>query len=380
MTQHNASKTKFTGPWDLNDLLRTPEFTMKAREDGLRDVYYENEPCGGKPTRVFAYYGAPDSETKVPAMVLAHGGGGKAFPEWVRMWVERGYAALAMDFSGRGPDGERLPDAGPDQTQEDKFSAIGKGVREAWSYHAVAAVIRGASVLASRPEVDADRIGITGISWGGYLTCIVAGLDDRLKVAIPVYGCGFIHENSAWLDVFAQLPEQDRQAWIENFEPSHYLPQAYMPMLWLNGTNDSAYPLDSYQKSYRLPAGPRALAVTVRMPHGHTSGWAPVSIGLFADRHLRNGAPLPDIGAMALDGDTCRAPFESVTRIESVGLHYTTDAGKWIDREWHSLEASVDGGGVTAALPSGRPLVCFLTITDERGATVSTEHVELVNW
>jgi len=29
---------------------------------------------------------------------------------------------------------------------------------------------------------------VTGISWGGYLTCIVAGIDDRLKAAVPVYG------------------------------------------------------------------------------------------------------------------------------------------------------------------------------------------------
>ena len=46
--------------------------------------------------------------------------------------------------------------------------------------------------------MDRRRIGITGISWGGYLTCIVAGLDDRLKVAVPVYGCGFLGDDSVW--------------------------------------------------------------------------------------------------------------------------------------------------------------------------------------
>jgi hypothetical protein len=270
-----------------------------------------------------------------------------------------------------------MPDSGPDQTQEDKFGAIGRGVREAWSYHAVAAVIRGASFLVSRPEVDADRVGITGISWGGYLTCIAAGLDKRFKVAIPVYGCGFIHQNSSWLEVFAALEERERHTWIKNFDPSRYLPQARMPMFWLNGTNDTAYPLDSYQKSYRLPSGPRAVAVTVRMPHGHTSGWAPVSIGLFADQHLRSGTPLPSIGVMTIDGETCHAPFESDTRIQSGDLHYTTDMGKWVNREWRSVGASTDQGGLTAALPEERPLVCFLTLTDDRGAVVSTEHIEL---
>ena len=55
----------------------------------------------------------------------------------------------------------------------------------------MADVIRGVSLLASLPDVDSKRLGITGISWGGYLTCIVASLDDRLRVAVPVYGCGF---------------------------------------------------------------------------------------------------------------------------------------------------------------------------------------------
>ncbi len=38
-----------------------------------------------------------------------------------------------------------------------------------------------------RRQSDRDH----GDQLGGYLTCIVAGLDHRLKVAVPVYGCGF---------------------------------------------------------------------------------------------------------------------------------------------------------------------------------------------
>ena len=73
------------------------------------------------------------------------------------------------------------------------------GIRNVWSYHAVANVIRAVSLIRSFKAVDPSRVGITGISWGGYLTCIVAGLDERLAVAVPVYGCGFLHENSCRL-------------------------------------------------------------------------------------------------------------------------------------------------------------------------------------
>jgi dienelactone hydrolase len=367
-----------SGPWDLAALRQVPQVTWVQREGMVRSLYYANEPYHGKPTRVFAYYAVPERrQGKVPAMVLVHGGGGKAFPDWAELWAKRGYAAIAMDLSGNGPDGKRLPDGGPAEDHHFIFEVMSEGLRETWPYQAVAAVIRGCSALAAQPEVDAERIGITGISWGGYLTCIVAGLDDRLKVAIPVYGCGFLLDNSAWLPNFQKMPAAERAQWAEKFEPSRYLAHARMPMLWLNGTNDFAYPLDSYQRSYRLPRGPRTLCVTVRMPHGHGVGWAPVEIGLFADWHLRGGVAFPEIGPMRVGDGGVEATFKAPAAIKSGGLHFTTDTVTWNQRNWQSAPAEIAGDRVKAKLPAGRPLAFFLTITDSRGVTVSAEHSEL---
>ena len=152
--------------------------------------------------------------------MLVHGGGGKAFSAWAEHWANQGYVALAMDLSGNGPNG-RLSDGGPDQSDQSKFRDFTlETATEMWTYHAVSAVLRGHSLLRSLPEVDQDRVGITGISWGGYLTCIVAGIDPRFKVAVPVYGCGFLGENSVWKDKsLAQMNPEARELWLKLFDP-----------------------------------------------------------------------------------------------------------------------------------------------------------------
>jgi len=45
--------------------------------------------------------------------------------------------------------------------------------------------IRAIDYLVSRPEVDTQRIGVTGFSGGGTVTAYLAAMDPRVKVAIP---------------------------------------------------------------------------------------------------------------------------------------------------------------------------------------------------
>lgn len=381
---HAQPAAERAGPWDVEHLQKAPEARWGAAATepsgvAVQEVYYQGEPYQGRATQVFAYFALPQQrEAPVPGVVLVHGGGGTAFREWALLWAERGYAALAMDLAGHGPGRMRLEDGGPNQTDKEKFAAIAKApLTDMWTYHAVAAVLRGHSLLASRPEVDAERIGVTGISWGGYLTCIVAGIDGRLKAAAPVYGCGFLHENSAWLDQLASLSPEDRQTWIENFDPSRYLPGVKRPMLFVNGTNDFAYPLDSYKKSYQAAPAPVTLSITVNMPHSHPAGWAPKEIGLFFDSVFKGGVPLPKLDAMQVEEKVGRAAFASPRPVAKTQLHYTAETGPWKARKWTSTAARVEENTVFAEMPAERPLTCFLTLTDERGATVSTPHVVL---
>ncbi|MEO6810099.1 MAG: alpha/beta fold hydrolase, partial [Isosphaeraceae bacterium] len=337
---------RYTGPWNVRALKQTPKATWGKATALVREVIYEGGPFDGNPTRVFAYYARPKTgDGPFPAMLLVHGGGGKAFKEWATLWADRGYVALAMDLSGRGPDGNRLTDGGPEQDDVHKFRDFKENeVGRMWTYHAVAAVLRGYSLLADRKEVDRDRIGVTGISWGGYLTCIIAGIDDRVKVAVPVYGCGFLGDNSAWLGQFGKMTPEQRTLWLSLFDPSVYLKGVTCPILFVNGTNDFAYPLDSYQKSYHLVPEPlRTLRVTVAMPHGHPQGWAPIEIGLFVDSVLKQGAPLLKAGPLIVANGRATAEVKGSKPIQTAQGHVTTDDGPWQTRHWRDLKATVDG-------------------------------------
>ena len=377
-----AASLPETTPWDLKALSAPPDFKWLDKEGEIRSLLYQGEPFGGKQTSVFAYYATPDTlagkdaaSKPFPAVVLVHGGGGTAFDEWVRLWAKRGYAAIAMDLAGCGAERKRLPDGGPDQGDDTKFGQIDSPVTEQWTYHAVANVIRAHSLIRSFDEVDKNRTAVTGISWGGYLTCIVAGLDDRFKAAVPVYGCGFLHENSVWLPQFEQMTADQRQKWVQLWDPSSYVGSAAMPVFFINGTNDFAYWLESYAKTYGLVNSERNTCITVRMPHGHEAGWAPKEIGLFVDQYLVNGSPLPEMGTPEMAGGEVRARVRTRTALKSAALHYTTDTTPNSERNWQTVPATIDGKTIRVQAPPPNAGIWFLTAQDKRRAIVSTELV-----
>lgn len=376
-------------PWNLAELSEPPTFTWLDRDAPVRSLLYPGEPYKGQPTQVFAYYatpgtlsGKPEEDQNLPAVVLIHGGGGTAFREWAELWAQRGYAAIAMDLAGYRPIADknphqrenrtRLDHPGPDQGDVEKFGGIDNPAEDQWPYHAVANVIRGHSLLCSFPEIDAKRTAVTGISWGGYLTCIVAGVDSRFKAAVPVYGCGYLHENSVWLDRLAKMEPKQRQRWVELWDPSRYLPAVSMPILFVNGTNDFAYPLDSYMKSFDAVPGEKQIRVTVNMPHGHPPGWQPLEIGRFVDHHLSGKPGLPVLTEPKVDQAAVQVSWEGPVALSRASLHFTTDDTPINKRTWTSQPAKIEGSKIQVNDFPAKATAWFLTATDEQDATIST--------
>ena len=378
---HKADTLPASAPWNLEALGKVPEHEWSAGKE-VRSLFYRSEPYQGKPTRVFAYYatpgtlaGDPAKDKDLPGIVLVHGGGGKAFPNWASLWASRGYAAIAMDLAGSGPDGKRLADGGPDQGDETKFRTDAPATDQ-WTYHAVSAVIRAHSLLLSFPEVDERRTAVTGISWGGYLTCIVAGLDDRFKAAVPVYGCGFLHENSCWLNRFRPMSDEARATWIRRWDPSMYVGSASMPMLFVNGGKDFAYPPDSHAKTYALVKSAKNLHFVPDLNHGHIFD-RPPTIEVFIRQCLEGGVPLARIADPQVEGKTITARVETHTKLVKADLHYTLDAlpGTPQSRRWTSVPATVAEGTIRSGLPPENATIWFLTVEDERQTTVSSRLV-----
>lgn len=375
-----------TGPmWDLERFAQAPPTWLAegfdSGDERITPLFFAGPAFAGRPTRIFAWLGLPSvpAGQQVPGMVLVHGGGGTAFANWVKLWVDRGYAAIAMDTCGAVPLGEngawqRNPDGGPPGWGG--WDQIDAPREDQWTFHAVASALLAHSLLRQHPRVDADRTGLTGISWGGYLTCILAGVDPRFKFAAPVYGCGFTLDHNFAPNVLA-LGTEGAARWMNWWDPSQYLPAARLPMLWVTGTNDFAYTFPALQQSYLLPQGPRTLAIRIRMPHGHgPAGEGPEEIRAFADSILKKAAPLPQIISQGREGNTAWVSFKSARPVVKAALEYTQATGPWMDRLWESIPAHLESGRAIATVPEGATTY-YLNLFDERDCVVSTEHIAL---
>ncbi len=377
--------SKLEAKWDI-PLLSTAPRTFPApglEKEGVEALFYQGLPYKGKPTRVFAYIGMPERKgnEKVPGIVLVHGGGGTAFAHWVRLWNSRGYAAIALDTNGATPKeggGFAMHEYG-NLPNRNEFQHINDPIEDQWTYHSVANIMLANSLLSSRPEVDADRIGLTGVSWGGYLTCVTSGVDQRFKFAAPVYGSGFLGDGSGWVDSFKKHGA-DGTKWLGLWDPARYLKNARMPFLWVYGTNDDAYSFDGVQMSYQLlGANQSTLSTRVRMPHGHGPvSENPEEIHIFANHHLKGGPALTHIDGQERNGDAVTMRYTSARPVVRAELNYTKDGSSWLGRHWDTVAAEVEPQQklVKATLPAGTTFY-FVNLIDDQGLVVSSRHVDV---
>jgi dienelactone hydrolase len=126
-------------------------------------------------------------------MPIGHSANGKAADYVQRgciLLAKSGLAALAYDPIGQGERSQLLDAQGKPAFagSTNEHTALGVGAllvgRNTASYR-VWDGIRSLDYLASRPDIDAKRLGCTGCSGGGTLTSYLMALDDRIVAAAP---------------------------------------------------------------------------------------------------------------------------------------------------------------------------------------------------
>jgi dienelactone hydrolase len=290
---------------------------------------------------------------------------------------------MALDLSATGGNDYKFEGNGPGQGKNEKFEDIALGdLKNMWSYQAVADIILAHSLLLSFPEVDDQKTVITGISWGGYLTCLAASLDNRFKAAAPVYGCGFYSECVFKSDLEKMTPT-DSLKWMKYFDPSSYLRYAKIPFLFINGNKDNWFYVKPYHKTYSsIKPELRTITIFPDMKHSHADGWAPEEIKCFFESTLNNGYPLVKIGVVQRRDSILTLPFQTNITVSSASFYYSNDLNASnTNREWKELKATINNKtkAIVCKLPEFK--IGFFTINDIRNLSVSSTFIsnETVN-
>lgn len=350
---------------------------------GVKGIFLRGADYRGDKSYFFAWYGFPENylpDGSVPAIVLVHGVKGTAYSYWVKEWNKRGYAAIAMDISGGCP-GCRNGEMPLEMTvhkhrytqapHSDTLSSLPDiPFKEQWPYRAVAAIISSHSFLRSLPGVDSKRIGICGISLGGFSTLLSIGFDNRFRFAMPIYGCGGSEDKLIHNAKISNVPE-DMQHWKELWSPLNYIEKSEIPILLLNGTRDFVFDSRSWELTASKLKNPYR-SMKIDFPHGQSSGSKAPELPYFADCIL-TGRQWPSFSAPKINNDAMQVKlFNSPAKITNVSLVYTRASGYWSDVLYRAIDAKLDDNVICSSLPRHWQAAYFM-IEDENGCVYSSK-------
>ena len=355
---------------------------LKAWEqDGVvcRIIRYQIGIFKGASSRIAAFYAFPIGGTKLPALVELHGGGQSASLDSVVTYAKRGYAGISLNWGGNkmslgretwnGPqtdwgklDATHPPQrnpanhfAGPLAPDEFTLDTVESPRNSNW-FLVLMAARRAITFLQHQPEVDATRIGAHGHSMGGKLTTNLAGIDKRIKAAVPSCGgSGDLLESEAVVPGGSRTKRTAME--LACVSDNAYIPRITCPILWLSPTNDFHGHIDNMAWNWRsLPDARVRFSNSPHLNHRHTDEHA-ITEYLWFEEHLKGAAfKMPQTPRLELHLNTTDGvPRVSVTpddslSVQRVDVYYSLDPHA-LTRFWRDAKAVKTGRQWNATCP-----------------------------
>lgn len=147
-------------------------------------------PDGG---RVYAWLAKPKGPGPFPAMLVLPGAGFAARPRPLEH-ARHGYLTIDIQVHGQDVDLPTYP-----QIPGYYGQAVYTPVDAYYFYNVHLRVLQAINYLASRPDVDAKRIVVTGGSQGGRLGIVAAALDSRVKALVSCIANSPNYPHLAWV-------------------------------------------------------------------------------------------------------------------------------------------------------------------------------------
>lgn len=391
--------------WNGYDPASEPLHTEILREwenDGVvtRLIRYQIGTFKGAASTMAAIYCVPKGGTRLPALLHLHGGGQSASLDGPMADAANGYASLSLNWGGnripvpksihpdgfwQGPqtDWGKLDATHPPQRNPinhftgniaaDDFTLDAvESPRNANWFLVLIAARRALTFLEQQAEVDPSRIGVYGHSMGGKLTTNLAGIDRRIRAAVPSCGgCGEIDVSQTELPgCLKTRTDPIQQACVSD---NAYLPRISCPILWLSPTQDFHGIIDHMASNWRIvPDELLRLSITPHQNHLHDDAHG-LTRHLFFEQHLKQAFALPKTPRLVLhargaEGIPCLEVTPDDSRpVHSVAIYYSLDPHP-TTRFWRHVRAVKRGSSWTAAAPLmslDQPLFAYADVSYE---------------
>ncbi|MYF17417.1 MAG: S9 family peptidase [Gemmatimonadetes bacterium] len=132
-----------------------------------------------------------------------------------------------------------------------------KAVLGDWGGEDFLDLMAGVDLLCERSYVDADRLGVHGYSYGGFMGSWIVGHDHRFKAAVIGAPCINLHSMYGTSDIGVSFGENQWQGSVlENVEalversPLTYVSEVQTPVLLMHGEEDYRCPIEQAEQFF----------------------------------------------------------------------------------------------------------------------------------